>query len=323
MSIRTSGGWQDALLAHGPQAAQVLDLWRITLVVCTVVFALVLLALLLALWRAPRGTHETQPQVAPDDRRPLRGVGVAIAASALLLLALLVGSVATDRALAQMGLRDALHIELTGHQWWWSIHYDDPDPSRTFDTANELHLPLGRPAILTLRSGDVIHSVWIPSLAGKKDLIPGRTTTLTLRADRAGLYRGQCAEFCGAQHAWMALPVSVDEPAQFDAWADAQRATAKPPADELARRGQSLVLRGDCAMCHAIRGTDAGARQGPDLTHLAARGTLGAGTLPNDAAHLAAWVSNPAAHKPGVNMPSTAFSPDELQAVVAYLQSLQ
>ena len=323
MNASTSGGWQDALLAHGPQAAQVLDLWRITLAVCTLVFALVLLALLVALWRAPRGTHETAPQIAPDDRKPLRRVGVAIAASTLLLLALLVGSVVTDRALAQLGLRDALHIELTGHQWWWSIHYDDPDPSRTFDTANELHLPLGRPAILTLRSGDVIHSVWIPSLAGKKDLIPGRTTTLTLRADRAGLYRGQCAEFCGAQHAWMALPVSVDEPARFDAWADAQRATAKPPGDELARRGQRLVLGGDCVMCHAIRGTDAGARQGPDLTHLAARGTLGAGTLPNDASHLAAWVSNPAAHKPGVNMPSATFSPDDLQAVVAYLRSLQ
>jgi len=319
----TSGGWQDALLAHGPQAAQVLDLWRVTLAVCSVVFALVLLALLLALWRAPRGTHETAPLIAPDDRIPLRRVGGAIAASALLLLGLLGGSVATDRALAQLVLRDALHVELTGRQWWWSIHYDDPDPSRGFDTANELHLPLGRPVILTLRSGDVIHSVWIPSLAGKKDLIPGRTTTLTLRADRAGLYRGQCAEFCGAQHAWMGLPVSVDEPARFEAWADAQRAAAKPPADELARRGQRLMLNGACAMCHAIRGTDANARQGPDLTHLAARGTLAAGTLPNDAAHLAAWVSNPAAHKPGVNMPSATFSPDELQAVVAYLRGLQ
>ncbi|HEY9067860.1 MAG TPA: cytochrome c oxidase subunit II [Burkholderiaceae bacterium] len=323
MTMRAAGGWQDALLAHGPQAAQVLDLWRITLAVCSVVFALVLLALLLALWRTPRGTGETPPQTAPDDRRPLRRISAALAVSALLLLGLLAGSVATDRALAQLALRDALHIELTGHQWWWSIHYDDPDPSRTFDTANELHLPLGRPAILTLHSNDVIHSVWIPSLAGKKDLIPGRTTTLTLRADRAGLYRGQCAEFCGAQHAWMALPVSVDEPARFDAWADAQRAAAKPAADDLTRRGQSLVLNGDCAMCHAIRGTDANARQGPDLTHLAARGTLGAGALPNDAAHLAAWISDPAAHKPGVNMPSHAFAPDDLQAIVAYLGSLQ
>ena len=319
----TTAAWQDALLAHGPQAAQVLDLWRITLGVCTVVFALVLLALLLALWRAPRATHETPAQIAHDDRVPLRRVAIATGASALLLIALLAGSVATDRALAHLALRDALHIELTGHQWWWSIHYDDPDPSRTFDTANELHLPRGRPAILTLRSGDVIHSVWIPSLAGKKDLIPGRTTTLTLRADRAGSYRGQCAEFCGAQHAWMALPVSVDEPARFDAWADAQRASAKPPADELTRRGQQLVLRGDCAMCHSIRGTDASARQGPDLTHLAMRSTLGAGALPNDAAHLAAWISDPAAHKPGVNMPSHTFAPDELQAVVAYLRSLQ
>jgi cytochrome c oxidase subunit 2 len=203
------------------------------------------------------------------------------------------------------------------------VHYDDPDPSRTFDTANELHLPVGRPVILTLRSADVIHSLWIPSLAGKKDLIPGRTATLLVRADRPGAYRATCAEFCGWQHAWMALPVVAESQAGFDEWAATQRREAKTPTDTLALQGRRLVLGGDCVMCHRIAGTEAGARNGPDLTHVAGRATIAAGALPNDAAHLAAWVADPSAHKPGVAMPAHAFKPDELRAVVAYLQSLQ
>jgi cytochrome c oxidase subunit 2 len=324
--MQDGGLWHSALWTAGPQAAQILDLWRLTLAVCTLVFLVLLLALWGAVRRAGRATRDTRPALgsltAPEPG-PRRAVAWALATSAVLLGVLLVASVATDRALAALPLRGALHIEVTGHQWWWSVHYDDPDPSRTFDTANELYLPVGRPVVLTLRSSDVIHSLWIPSLAGKKDLVPGRTATLMLRADRQGTYRAQCAEFCGWQHAWMALPVVVDSQAGFEEWAARQRRQAQAPTDTLALQGQRLVLGGDCVMCHRIGGTEAGGRHGPDLTHFGSRATIAAGALPNDAAHLAAWIADPSAFKPGVNMPAHPFSPDELRAVVAYLHTLQ
>ncbi|HEX6706660.1 MAG TPA: cytochrome c oxidase subunit II [Albitalea sp.] len=317
---------QDALLAAGPQAAQIGELWNLTLALCTLVFGIILAILLIALWRAPRATADTPPDLSHlthPEPGPRRSVIAGLALSIAGLLVLLVASLVTDRALAQLTLRDALHIELTGHQWWWSARYDDPDASRVFDTANELHIPVGRPVIVTLRSADVIHSLWVPNLAGKKDLIPGRTATLTLRADRAGVYRGQCAEFCGHQHAWMALLVVAEPAARFEAWAEAQRQPAATPSDALALRGQQVFLGSTCVMCHAIGGTDAGARNAPDLSHLAGRRMLAAGALPNDALHLAAWITDPQAHKPGVNMPAHAFAQPDLEALVAYLRSLQ
>jgi cytochrome c oxidase subunit 2 len=310
----------------GPQAGHIGALWNLTLLVCTLVFVAILVAFVLALRRAPRASDDTPPDLASLERvepGPRRSVAAAVALSIVLLFVLLAGSVATDRALAHLVLRDAVHIELTGHQWWWSVRYDDADPSRIFSTANEMHIPVGRPVIVTLRSDDVIHSLWVPNLAGKKDLIPGRTATLTLRADRAGVYRAQCAEFCGFQHAWMALPVSAEAPAQYEAWAEQQRQPAKTPTDATALRGQQVFLGSTCVMCHAIAGTDAGAQHAPDLTHLASRPTLAAGALPNDAQNLAGWIGNPHAHKPGVNMPGHAFSKDDLQALVAYLETLR
>jgi cytochrome c oxidase subunit 2 len=317
---------QDMLRTVGPQAAHIGDLWNLTLAICTLVFVAVLAACGIALWRAPRAGADTPPDVSSLERREpaaQRSVSAAVAVSIALLLVLLVASVATDRALAQLPLRDAVHIELTGHQWWWSVRYDDADPSRIFDTANEMHIPVGRPVIVTLRADDVIHTLWIPNLAGKKDLIPGRTTTLTLRADRAGTFRAQCAEFCGYGHAWMALPVTAEPPVQYEAWAARQRQPAPTPTDPQLLRGQQVFLGTTCVMCHAVVGTEAAAQRAPDLTHMASRPTLGAGVLPNDAQHLAAWISNPHAHKPGVNMPPHAFDKDDLQALVAWLGSLQ
>ncbi|HEV7913695.1 MAG TPA: c-type cytochrome, partial [Albitalea sp.] len=290
---------QDMLHAAGPQAAQIGALWNLALWLCSAVFAAILVALGVAVWRAPRAREDTPADVSPlqrDEPAARRGVAAAVGVSTVLLIAMLLASVFTDRALGALVLRDAVHIELTGHQWWWSVRYDDADPSRIFTTANEMHVPVGRPVIVTLRSDDVIHSLWIPNLAGKKDLIPGRTATLALRADRAGTYRAQCAEFCGLQHAWMALPVTAEPPERYEAWAAQQRRSATAPSDPQALRGQQVFLGSTCAMCHAVVGTEAGAQHAPDLTHLAGRTTLGAGALPNDAAHLAAWISNPQAH---------------------------
>jgi cytochrome c oxidase subunit II len=316
----------DVRLPGGVQAQAVYHLWLILLVVCTIAFVAIMTALALALRRAPRAGHDARPAVELLDRSepgPARAVRIGVALSAVLLVGLLGASVYTSWVLAALPLTDALHIELTAHQWWWEARYDDPEPSRLFVTANELHVPVGRPVILTLRASDVIHSFWVPSLAGKKDLIPGRDATVTLRADRAGVYRGQCAEFCGYQHAKMALFVIADEPQAWQRWADRQRAPAAAPRTPEEARGRALFESGTCAMCHAVDGTRAGGRQAPDLTHVASRLTLAAGALPNDAAARAAWMVDPQAIKPGVHMPATGLSPQEMVAIAAFLESLQ
>jgi len=252
-----------------------------------------------------------------------RWVTAAVAVSSILLIGLLVASVATDRALAQLPLVDAVNIHVTAHQWWWEVTYDDAQPERMFTTANEIHVPVGRPVLVTLHSDDVIHSFWVPSLHGKKDLIPGRIATIRFRADQAGRYHGQCAEYCGLQHAFMAFEVVAVPPEQFETWAQAQRKPADEPTDAAAQRGRDLFLSGSCMLCHAIQGTTAGARKAPDLTHVASRARIAAGRLPNTPEDLARWIADPHKAKPGVNMPAHLLSNDDLQALVAYLGTLR
>jgi cytochrome c oxidase subunit 2 len=317
---------QDALRPAGVQAEHIGHLWNLTLGLCTLVFVLVLAACLFALARAPRAGAGTEPDLsslAGPEPRTWRTIKWATAAATVGLLLLLAADVFTSRALARMPLREAVNIELIGHQWWWEARYRDDDPSREFSTANELHIPVGRPVVVTLRSNDVIHSLWIPNLHGKKDLIPGRTATLRLRADRAGSYRGQCAEFCGLEHAMMALLVEAEPGEGYEAWAAQQRRPAAEPADALAQRGREVFLSKSCVMCHTIAGTTANARLGPDLTHLASRRTIAAGMFPNNRGHLGGWISDPQSLKPGVNMPANAMAPDDLQALLAYLETLK
>ena len=316
----------DALAPAGPQAAHTAQLWWILVAACVMVFIAVLGVLAWVVWRAPRATSETPPQtqlVEHVERRAGRRVAAALAVSSLLLVALLVASVATDRALASLALNDAVPIRITAHQWWWEVRYDDALPGRVFTTANEIYVPVGRPVVATLESVDVIHSFWVPSLAGKKDLIPGRTATIEFRADKAGRYRGPCAEFCGWQHANMFLDVVAVSPADFEAWADAQRMPAADPSGDEAMRGRELFLSGSCMMCHAIRGTTASARKAPDLTHVASRQRLAAGSIPNTPANLAAWIADPQRIKPGVNMPAHPIPGEDLQALVTYLETLR
>jgi cytochrome c oxidase subunit II len=320
------GGIHDVQLPAGPQAAALFDLWVWMLVACTVVFVLIMAALAYAVWRAPRATTSAKPDIEAHpliDAKLRRGVTYAVSGSSVLLVGLLVASFLTDRAIARLPLDNALHIDLVAHQFWWEARYDPNDPAGAFATANEMHVPVGRPVLLTLRSDDVIHSFWVPSLHGKKDLIPGRESTFAFRADRAGTYRGQCAEFCGYQHAHMSLFVIADESADYERWAAAQRQPAAAPTTEEQRRGLDLVEHSTCAMCHRIGGTRAQARRAPDLTHIASRMTLGAGTLPNDGVSLAAWIADPQKAKRGINMPPHAFAPQDLAAIVAYLGSLR
>jgi cytochrome c oxidase subunit 2 len=276
--------------------------------------------------RPPRRREPTAPDIVDGParaRRLTRNVGVATGLSVVGLLGLVAASVATDRALAGLPHEDALHIEITGHQWWWEVRYDDADPSKVFDTANEIHIPVGRPVILTLRADDVIHSFWVPNLHGKKDLIPGRVATTTLRADRPGLYRGQCAEFCGYQHAWMGMLVVAESPADYARWEGAQRAPAAEPADALAAEGRRVFESGTCAMCHAVQGTLANAHRAPDLTHVASRSTLAAVALDNTPANRAAWIQDPQRFKPGSNMPPVTLPPEQMGALLAWLGTLE
>jgi cytochrome c oxidase subunit 2 len=321
---------QDALHAYGIQAWHIGRLWNFTLGLCALVFTAIVAAFLYALWRAPRSDARTPPDLsslARPERRIHRSVAWAAGLATLGLLALLAADVFTSRALGRLPLQDAVNIELIGHQWWWEARYLDPDSSRQFVTANELHIPVGRPVIVTLRSDDVIHTLWVPNLHGKRDMIPGRTATLQFRADQPGTYRGQCAEFCGLEHAMMALLVEAEPNAQYEAWAARQRqpapVPAAGPAGDAARRGHDLFLAKSCARCHTINGTGATAALGPDLTHLAGRKTIGAGMLPNDGSHLASWILDPQTLKPGVYMPVNPMRPDELHDLLAYLETLK
>jgi len=317
---------QRVLESAGTQAAHIEHLWWITVAVCALVFVAIMIAWLWALRRAPRADEATPPDVAiatTAESKSRRVVTGAVALSALGLVALLVASVQTDRALAKLPLEGAIGIRVIGHQWWWDVYYDDPDPLKTFSTANEIYIPVGKPVVITLQAADVIHSLWIPNLHGKRDLIPGHTLTMPIKAEKAGKYRAQCAEFCGLQHAFMALTVNVLPQPDYDRWHDAQLQSAPEPAADAAKRGHDLFLSGDCMMCHAIQGTTANARFGPDLTHIASRETLGAGRIANTPENMAAWIADPGKFKPGVNMPAHRVAKADLDALVAYLGTLK
>jgi cytochrome c oxidase subunit 2 len=293
----------------------------------TIVFVIVVAAAVGAVLR--RGARTRLP-VTPDsmidvgrEHRMTVVVCAAVGVTALILIVFLSASAWTGRKLAELVGRDPVTIEVTGHQWWWEVQYDAPTPAGRVTTANEIHVPVGRRVLLKLESRDVIHSFWVPRLHGKMDLIPGQTNLLWIQADQAGRYPGQCAEFCGYQHAHMRLLIIAEPAEQFDAWLVGQRRSAAEPSNPLAARGRDVFLGGPCVLCHTIRGTDAGSRVGPDLTHLASRTTLAAGTLPNTPGHLAGWIVDAQGVKPGVRMPSISLPAEELQAMLAYLGSLK
>jgi cytochrome c oxidase subunit 2 len=203
------------------------------------------------------------------------------------------------------------------------VRYNAADPSKIVRTANEIHLPVGVPVRIFLQSNDVIHSFWVPSLAGKQDLIPGRQTDITLVPTKVGIYRGQCAEFCGAQHANMSLVIDVDSYADFIKWWQHQLQNAPSPATPLQQAGYNFVTGHQCAMCHNISGTPASGSIGPDLTHLASRRSIAAGMMPMSTGNLYGWVDDPQSIKPGSQMPTIGLEPDQLHAVVAYLETLK
>lgn len=301
--------------AVGPYALAIENFWWFAFTLLTAVYIIVLGALAYAVWHR-RGD-------APSERRIATVVGSAVGITALILIGYLVVDLSLGRAVAAPpDPVDPLYITVTGHQWWWEIQYEDSIASRSLKTANELHIPVGRDVRIRTRSADVIHSFWIPQLHGKRDLIPGDTAYLWLRADRAGIFRGQCAEFCGHQHAKMGLYVVAHAAADFDAWYDHQLQPAARPVDSLRAKGLEVFIGRQCVMCHSIRGTLAGGSVAPDLTHVASRATIAAGTRPNTRGWLAGWILDPQSIKPGAKMPPNAMSGIELQALLAYLEGL-
>ena len=315
--------------ASGHNAAQIQELAIFFGILLGVIFLIVLGIALLTLRRRHRrieqepleGSH--QPSAATESKLR-KVVSFATGITVLILFGLTILSVSVGKTVsASIAPAGSLRIEVTGTQWWWKVRYENEDPSRVLLTANEIHVPVGRPIAVRGNSDDVIHSFWVPSLQGKRDLIPGRPTLEWLQADQPGEYRGQCAEFCGLQHAHMAFWVIAEQPDQFTAWMNRQLEPAREPSTEDELRGRDIFLKSACTLCHAIRGTDAAAQAGPDLTHFGSRKTIAAGTLGNTKGNLAGWIADPQGIKPGTHMATVPIQPAEMQPLIDYLESLK
>ena len=302
------------------------SLFLIFLIVCAVMYLLVIGFMLTAILRRRRaGSANVAENGRHHEADPLMRSGL-VAWGALVgvgLIGLAVASFFGDRSMAKATANPRLAITVTANQWWWDVSYSASDNSKMIRTANELHLPVGVPVHIYLKSNDVIHSFWVPSLAGKEDLIPGRVNDITITPTKVGIYRGQCAEFCGAQHAHMALIVNVEPYPDFLKWWEHQLQPAPPPATRLTQAGYDFVTSRNCGACHNIGGTPANGTVGPDLTHLASRRTLAAGTMPMSEGNLYGWVADPQSLKGGNHMPTIGLEPDQLHAVVAYLETLK
>jgi cytochrome c oxidase subunit 2 len=270
------------------------------------------------------GTAEARSLTARNDiHAGLRWIYYGMGATAVVLLAAFAGTMVTLNATSHPPREPSLIMDVTAHQWWWEIRYSQAaQPELTFTTANEVHLPTGVPVRVRLQSADVIHSFWMPQIAGKMDVIPGQTNEMWVEATQAKTTRGMCGEYCGLEHAMMALTVTAESPVAFNAWTRAQRAGAAMPADGEAKFG-AKVFAETCGSCHAVNGTESLGRFGPDLTHIASRAMIGAGALTNTASNLSRWIANAPAIKEGARMPAMRVNDRELHAVVAYLQTLQ
>jgi cytochrome c oxidase subunit II len=317
--LTACGGNQSALDVHGSSAVHLKHLIVGIVAVCSVIWMLVMIALI---WALARPKQEQSSVDARRERRLTTVVTAAVGMTVVIISGLTIASFATTHALSEAKPGD-LTIKVDGQQWWWQITYINSDPSRSFNTANEIHIPVGRNVRFQLEAGDVIHSFWVPSLAGKQDLIPGRSNELTIRADRPGVYRGQCAEFCGLQHSHMAVFVIAESPDDYAHWVDAQRQQAADSSDQEVQAGKAVFMTKPCAACHTIRGTTALGTTGPDLTHVGSRQTIAAGLFDTTRGSLAAWIADPQTLKPGNNMPMVPLSSDELRQVSAYLASLK
>jgi cytochrome c oxidase subunit 2 len=312
--IASGCGKQDVLDPHSHPAQRISTLWWVMLAGASIGFGVVVLLLFLG-WA--RRNRESLPFGGGERAATILVVAFGVGVPILVLSSLFVWSnifvIRSTDAPARGATR--LTVRVVGHQWWWAIRY----PGTAVVTANELHIPVRTPVRVEGTTADVIHSFWVPELNRKVDLIPGRQNVLLLEADRAGTYPGQCAEFCGLQHAHMEIRVIAQPRAQFRAWLARQSA----PAVSTTSRGATVFTDETCSGCHEIRGTAARGQVGPDLTHFGSRTTIGAGVLPNDPAALRAWIRDPQHAKPGNRMPALPLSGADVRALASYLEGLK
>ncbi len=309
---------------NGAKAYPVVTLTWALLILAIAVSVVIGVLVLAGAWRRRSGVAVNAIEQAPVARTGsgLAWITIGIGITSVFLVAILVWTTVVLAAVNSPAKAPNLTIEVTGSQWWWKARYLSDDPSQIFTTANEIHIPTGQPVRVKLIGADVIHNFWVPALTGKTQTIPGQTNETWLEADRPGRYRGQCAEFCGAQHAHMALFVVAEPPAAFKAWVDGQLQPAPEAASaEVARGEHTFVYR--CGICHTVRGTEAGGVVAPDLTHLLSRSTLAAGTIPNTIGNLSGWIADPQAVKPGTRMPNLNLSGPDLQDVRTFLETLK
>jgi cytochrome c oxidase subunit 2 len=318
VSLLASAGEPAQSMVHpaGPAAAEIAVIWWVMLGAFTAVFVLVITLTLYAIWWKSSSSTPGQPAAPPWGR-----TGFIVAGGVLLPIVVLT-PLFVYSLLASARLRmpsDAQTIRVVGHMWWWEVRY----PDHGIVSVNEIHIPAGKPVRLELTSVDVIHSFWVPRLHGKRDMIPGITTEFWIQADQPGVYRGQCGEYCGTQHANMAFEVIALSSDDFAAWLKEQSQSRPPRESPAVERGRQVFMTAGCKQCHAIHGTEASGNAGPDLTNLGSRRMIGGALLPNTAGNLAGWIADPQGIKPGVKMPRTYLDAEDLQAIVAYLEGLK
>jgi cytochrome c oxidase subunit 2 len=310
----------DYLHADGLMAKRILPLTQGLLIVSAVVVVIITALVLIAILR--RGRSGSVAEIPIQDIGGRGWISIGVGLSTVVLVGLVVWTSMTMAKIANPPSKPALSIDVRGHQWWWEFAYQSDDPSKIFVTANEIHIPVGKPVRFTLNGEDVIHTFWVPSLGGKIQLIPGQTNVTWLEADRPGVYRGQCSQYCGQQHAHMIFSVFADAPNAFEAWRADQLRAASQPASEDVRLGE-LRFIGRCGACHTVRGTSANGDVGPDLTHLMSRTTIAGGELPNNPGFLSGWIANPQNLKPGSLMPNPELSGPDLASIRSFLVTLK
>lgn len=316
---------QSSLFPEGPAAGKIAPLSWLMIILFLVITFIMWVLIVWGIFRR-RGTFEEHAPVDVGGGQGWIGIGGFGIPFIVLCILFVLGL----RAMAGFPIKNgnplspAPEILVIGHQWWWEVHYVKGGPDQYFKTANEIHVPVGKPVDIELASSDVIHSFWIPALHGKVDLVPGQSNYIRIQADHEGTFSGQCAEYCGAQHAHMKLIVVAQQPKDYEAWLAHQREPAKEPTEPEAVQGEQVFLSAPCMLCHQVRGTLAGGSVAPDLTHIGSRKGIAANTLVNNEANLAGWVTHAQSLKPAAAMPNiTQFDGKQLRELVAYLQQLQ
>ena len=324
VAVLATGCTQGGLDPRGDEAVRILDIFVALLIGAAIVSVAVLVLWVWGSLRPARDEDEDpRAEHVPDStlaRRFVVGGGLVMPA---IVLAIYFGVQVVSTTAQTQPAAEGLTIEVTGHRYWWEVTYRGVEGIEPFETANQLHVPVDTPVTIRLRSDDVIHSFWVPELAGKVDLVPGRPTAFALSADEPGTYAGYCAEYCGLQHTWMKFEVVAMPPDEFTTWASGQAEPAPEPTTELAARGREVFEGQSCVGCHTIRGVAEEGDVGPDLTHLASRSEIGAGIRKLTEEQLRIWIANTQSVKPGAQMPPQELERDELDALVAYLMSLE